>query len=250
MEADNIRHSCYTPRVCAANYPQPNLLILGGGSSLASHLIQEALEDNYHVTATVRELPKPPQVGDTRWVQLDLETDESISSFFSAIENTKFQRIIYCIGKTSAPISSKKSVGEVDDYFRIQLSHGAWVIENLIQHLETEGASQLIFVSSRASTFPSYDAHYAACKAGLQALVSSLSLRVASNQSLVSVTSGLLLNSTMYLDMPVDVRVGHETRSGNKLLTVEQAATQIWKVEMSAAVGINGQVIEIGPTYK
>jgi len=34
------------------------------------------------------------------------------------------------------------------------------------------------------------------------------------------------------------------------LLTVEQAATQIWKVEMSAAVGINGQVIEIGPTYK
>lgn len=239
--------SCYTQVVNVSTGSSRDLLVIGGTSSLGEAIIAQATSNKMTYLATSRDTV--PQFRDPEdFIALNLSSSSNIETFLDSISNYKFRKIIYCIGSTSGIMLDSMKLGEIEEYFRVQLINAIYLIGKLCDRLDDESTSTLAAVSSRAAIYPSFDFCYAASKGALASFVSSLSKQLPPNKKTIVFTPGALLNSNMFREMPAKVQKSHLDRSRETLLSVSQAAELILKILDSETEG--GSVIEIGPSYK
>jgi NAD(P)-dependent dehydrogenase (short-subunit alcohol dehydrogenase family) len=220
-----------------------NLLIVGGTASISKDIIRIALEKEYKITATFRNKPShlDPNVD---WMELDIANETSIKDFQTYIKNKQFSLIIYLIGELSLSEPNKEK------YLITNLVNAIFVIENLKDSLDIKKNSVLLYMSSRAAIYPSFDLYYSIVKASLTAVIRSLSLRLSKNQKMFSLAPGLIIGSSMYETMLEDVRNSHHMRSDNNLLDMKALASEIFRIIDNQEVFENGSIIEVGPKYK
>jgi hypothetical protein len=238
--------------VYANENPAPKLLVIGGNSSLAPQLFELAEADGFDIYATYRGLEVFSNRSDVHWLYLDFSKRESIDLFFSQIEDLNFVRIVFLVGKTSGFKQKIYSEDDLESYFRTQLIRPIKVIDRLVSFLESEKPANFIFVSSRAALYGSYDWPYGVAKAGIQNFVTSTSKLIENPKSVLSVASGLIVGSTMQMEMIDEVFDSHKNRAhqnGFELMTIEHFVLQLWKFDPVATLEMNGDVVEIGAVY-
>lgn len=223
-----------------------NLLILGGSSSLGQGLIVQAKIRGLSTLSTYRS-SKHCNKSLGNWLELDIENIESIHSFLEKTSNKQFSTIMYCIGSVSNISLHTLSVEQIYKYFETHISNATYLITNLTKNLRKDSPANLIFISSRASMYPSFDFCYAASKAALSSLVTSLSKQIPKIHSTYVMTPGLIKGSNMYLEMEKHIREDHEKRSNYSLITLEEAATFILDFNYSKMP--SGSIIAVGPSY-
>lgn len=210
-------------------------------------IIAQAASSNLTYLATFRDTV--PQYRDPEnFIALNLSSSSDIETFLDSISDYRFKKIIYCIGSTSEIRLDSMKLGEVEEYFKVQLINAFYLIGKLCDRLDDESTSILAAVSSRAAIYPSFDFCYAASKGALTSFVSSLSKQLPPNKRTIVFAPGALINSNMFREMPAKVQKSHMDRSREKLFSVTQAAELILKILESETEG--GAVIEIGPSYK
>ena len=230
----------------------PKLLVIGGTSSLAPQLFELAEKDGFDICATYRDSESVSGHSNINWLHLDLSKRESIDLFFSQIRSLKFVRIVFLVGKTSGFKQRIYSEGELEIYFNTQLIRPIKVIDRLVSFLELEKPSNLLFISSRAALYGSHDWPYGVAKAGIQNFVTSASKVIEKPKSVLSVASGLIVGSTMQMEMTDEVVNSHKSRArenGLDLMTITDFVTQIWNLDPVVTLEMNGQVVEIGAVY-
>lgn len=214
------------------------VLILGASSSLGSSFSSLLTRQGYsRVLSGRRGNPN----ANYEFVPLDLGDRKTIANFFHSIEGKKFDVIVDFIGALSLDFTSKAT------YFTIHLARHLEVIEQLTQNLADEGC--LVFISSRAALYPSFDVAYSATKAGLTAGVRSLAAKQPEGVTMFSVAPGLIEGSRMFGDMEEFVQDSHRVRSGRSLLNVQQFSEQLMDVVINSGTIPRGSVIELGPVY-
>jgi len=226
--------------------PNRNLLILGGSSSLGMELIIQAKSRELSTLSTFRSA-KYRNISYGNWLELNIENKESIHSFLEKISNEEFSTIIYCIGSLSHISLQTLSVEQIYKYFKTYISNATYLITKLTKNLQKNSEANLIYISSRASIYPSFDFCYAASKAALSSLVSSLSRQIPRDHSTYVMAPGLIKGSNMYLEMENHIREDHEKRSNYNLLTLEEVASFILDFNYSKLP--SGSIIEVGPSY-
>jgi short-subunit dehydrogenase len=179
----------------------------------------------------------------SEWLELDLSSDSSIKKFVRQLENRHFELVIFLAGATRERNVSPKKYIEANFLNPIKL------FETLSEKLAKETPSCFIFISSRAAKYPSFDVYYSAVKSGVSAALRSLNATAHSESKFLSVVPGLIIGSTMYEEMDTNVRESHKVRSNNKLLDINQAAREIFNIIDNKNKFINGEMIEIGPSY-
>jgi len=226
-------------------YRFSNLLVVGGNSSIGGELILKAQRHYEFITATYR---SQNVLNDTsvKWLELDVSKIKSIDKFLKSILKQKFETIIYTIGVESNFNLQEISLRKIQNYFETHIINTSYLITKLIYNLNEK--SNFIYLSSRASIFPSHDFCYAASKSAISSLVVSLSKQATHEQGFYVVAPGLIIGSGMYNRMQEKYIRSHRLRSGGKLLNVEQLASEILSYNFSKFE--NGSIIQIGPSYR
>ena len=155
-------------------------------------------------------------------VELDISSEESISSFESFIQNTQFDNVVSLIGKTFIEKHFDKKLSNVSLYLTSYITNLICLFDKVIASLDnTKNNSTFTYVSSRAAIYGSFDPYYAATKSALQAYVTSLSNKYPQIDFHL-IISGLIEESRMFLEMDLANVENHRTRAGNQLAHVDQ----------------------------
>lgn len=222
-----------------------NLLILGGTSSVAEDIARLAYADNYRVILTFRAHKKNGDYGS--WYELDTEREESIDNFLAEIQGIKFDRVICLIGATTNSHYSKLNLTSTISYYSSQLAGICYLISRILANLKFDAS--FIVLSSKSANNKSYDIHYSAVKAGLQAFVKSISQFAVAQQSILCIAPSLIDKSTMYFQMTKSNRVIHNKKANGKLLSKDEISNFIWNLDNKMCFTLNGRVIEIGRDF-
>ena len=235
--------------VNANNLLPSKLLVIGGDSSLGSAVIVLAKSQGFDVTATTRrQIEKKYE--NVEWLLLDIEDASSVEGFINSLTDSRFERIIYCLGELSNITNFDESQDAYQKYFNTCFATSAFILMKIVASLDSTQPSQLIYVSSRSAIYPSFDFAYAAVKSGLTSFITSLAKRLEYPMSALSVAPGLIIDSGMYKKMAKDIQDSHKHRSGYRLLTLEDTARLILNIDCEQSIRQNGQIIEIGPSYE
>jgi len=247
MEEDNRTYVCYTLMVNANNHPNSDLLILGGSSSLGQEIIIQAKKLGISITATSRSIENA-QIDDVNWKQLNIDSIASIDIFLNEIADFQFSTIIFCIGSLSNIKFNSISLEQTYKYLETYVFNATYLITKLTSNLNSQLFSKLVYVSSRAALYPSFDFYYAMSKAAISSFVSSLSRQLPIKHSTYVFVPGLIKGSNMYNKMDLINREDHENRANHKLVTLQEAANFILKFDYSTTP--SGYIVEVGPSYK
>jgi nucleoside-diphosphate-sugar epimerase len=223
------------------------LLILGGTSSFAGELINNAKNKNYEVIASFREPSKVPEKSEIELFQLDVQHLKSIEKFLTQIDNYKFSRIVCLMGSLSE-IHSINSYKVSARYIETYVTNLVYLLDNLLLANRAESNCKILIVSSRAAKYGSYDYHYAIAKAAMEAYVKSKSKSTPQVQ-INALSLGLVKGSKMFNEMPIEVSSSHEKRTNYKLLTVPEVAIEIIDIFDRSAID-SGTTIYFGPQYE
>lgn len=200
------------------------------------------------ITATYRDINKAqPRSNDLLWVPLDLKSHDSISEFLQSISENNFERIIVLIGATSNLEGDTGSLDLLYSYYENYISGLHYLIRQVIPLLQEPG--NMVVLSSRAASHPSFDAHYAATKGALESLIRSLAPKLSSLQSVICIAPSLIENSEMYYEMSAENIEKHRSRSSKKLLDTNDIARFIFEMSPQVTQEINGRTIPIGSDY-
>ncbi len=159
----------------------------------------------------------------------------------------KFERIIVLIGATSKLEANTDAIDRLYSYYENYISGLHYLIRQLIPQLQS--FSNIVILSSKSASHPSFDAHYAATKGALESFILSIAQKLPNSQSAICIAPSLIENSEMYHEMSPKNVERHKTRSTQKLLDLNEMAEFI--VEMSPRVTqlINGRTISVGSDY-
>ena len=218
------------------------MLLIGGDSSLGAAISARASVQGWSVLSTSRKCEQGSSA-ESGELFLDLSKQDSIEGFFSVIGEKRFQSVIFSIGKTS------KKQEDLDEYFRVHLVNALRVITRVAGLVSHERGSSIIYLSSRAALYPSFDVNYSVVKAGLMAGLRSLSRVAPPNQRFLSLAPGLIEDSSMYREMSPAVQENHRLRAGGSLLTMEEFANQCLEIVNNSEDFAQGATIELGPVY-
>ena len=200
------------------------------------------------ITATYRDINKAqPRSNDLFWVPLDLKSRVSISEFLQSISENSFERIIVLIGATSNLEGDTGSLDRLYSYYENYISGLHYLIRQVIPLLQEPG--NMVVLSSRSASHPSFDAHYAATKGALESLIRSLAPKLSSLQSVICIAPSLIENSEMYYEMSAENIEKHRSRSSKKLLDTNDIARFIFEMSPQVTQEINGRTISIGSDY-
>jgi NAD(P)-dependent dehydrogenase (short-subunit alcohol dehydrogenase family) len=230
----------------------PELLLIGGTSSLSDHIIDLAERDGYFVHATYRKRRESHSKAFVNWKYLEISDLNSIENFLQSLEAKKFRRIIFLVGSTSPKNSQNISFPELSQFLQTYLVNIIYILKNLINNLETECKSNLIFLSSRSGLYGSFDWAYGVSKAGVQNFLESISKNCPEKVSLLSLAPGLIQDSKMALNMDPKIFRNHQNSArivGGELLKVAEISKIIWDLSPEQSQVFNGKVIEVGPVY-
>ena len=219
-----------------------NLLVIGATSSLGPALVTLARKREYQVTGTYRNsLKRYDAIAE--WLEFDLSDESCIEKLSEKLENRHFELVIILMGAT------RLMTMRPEEYVKTNFVNTIRLFEMLTEKLAKETPSCFVFISSRSAKYPSFDIYYSAVKSGLSAALRSLNATAHSKSKFLSILPGLIIGSGMYEEMDFNVRESHRTRSQNELLNVEEAANEIFNVIDNKIKYIDGEMIEIGPSY-
>ena len=219
-----------------------NLLIIGATSSIGPALVLQAQKKGYQVTGTFRSSSKRyDEISE--WIELDMSDEVSVKRFTTNLENKQFELVIYLVGAT------RLNTDNPEDYIKTNFTNPLNLFGILTAKLAQEKPACFIFVSSRAAKYPSFDVYYSAVKSGLCAGLRSLSATAHPESKFLSILPGLIIGSGMYEEMDLKVRDSHRVRSQNQLLDIQETASEIFNVIENSKAFVNGEMIEIGPSY-
>lgn len=224
-----------------------SILIIGGTSSLAENLIRVAKEESFDITATFRGCLENELDDQIHWMNLELSEIESIERFLINLGEKKFDKVFFLIGAVTNKYFLEMTHIELLKYYSSYVANSVYLLQKCFLFLKT--TSRILVMSSRAGTNVSYDVHYSSMKSALEAFVRSSSKALTANQSIIGISSGLIENSRMYLDMKPEHRISHKIRAGGSLITVEDLCSEIWLLSSSQSTENNGHTIHVGPIY-
>ncbi len=223
------------------------LLILGGTSSFAGELINNAKNKNYEVIASFREPSKVTEKIEIELIPLDIQNLNSIEKFLSQINNYNFSHIVCLIGALSE-IHSANSYKVSAKYIETYVTNLVYLLDNLFLANRLEDNCKILIVSSRSVKYGSFDYYYAIAKASIEAYVKSkskLKLQIRIN----ALSIGLVKGSKMFNEMPTEVSNTHEKRTNDKLLTIPEVAKEIIDILDCSTVN-SGEILYFGPQYE
>ena len=223
------------------------LLILGGTSSFAGELINNAKNNNYEVIASFGDSSIGPEKSEIELIPLDIQQLDSIEKFLSQIDNYNFSRVVCLIGALSK-VNSMKSYKALSKYIETYVTNLVYLLDNLFFSNRVKDNCKILIVSSRAVKYGSYDYHYAIAKAAMEAYVKSKSKSTPQVQ-INALSLGLVKGSKMFDEMPIEVSSSHEKRTNYKLLTVPEVAKEIIDIFDRSAID-SGTTIYFGPQYE
>ena len=224
------------------------ILLLGGTSSLAPQLIDKLLAQGHIITATYRDVNKTRHdSNDLFWVPLDLNSRNSILDFLKIISECRFERIIVLIGATSNLEANLGAVDPLYTYYENYISGLHFLIRQTIICLKDVG--NMVVLSSRSASHPSFDAHYAATKGALESLIQSIAPKLPNSQSVICIAPSLIENSEMFHEMTPENVERHKMRSSKKLLNLNEIAEFICAMSPQVTQLMNGRTISLGPDY-
>lgn len=226
----------------------PSILLLGGTSSLAPQLIDKLLAQGYMITATYRDTNKTRQDSNGLfWVPLDLNSRDSISDFLERIGGNKFERIIVLIGATSNLEAGVYAIDSLYAYYANYISGLHFLIRQIIICLEDIG--NMVVLSSRSASQPSFDAHYAATKGALESLIQSIAPKLPNSQSVICVAPSLIEYSEMYFEMTSENIERHKMRSNRTLLKINEIVEFVSAMSPQVTQLMNGRTVSLGLDY-
>jgi len=223
------------------------LLILGGTSSFAGELINNAKNKNYEVIASFREPSKVPEKSEIELFQLDVQHLKSIEKFLTQIDNYKFSRIVCLIGslsETHSIHSYKVSARYIETY----VTNLVYLLDNLLLANRSEYNCKILLVSSRAAKYGSFDYYYAIAKASIEAYAKSKS-KSKPQIRINALSIGLVKGSKMFNEMPTEVSNTHKKRTNDKLVTIPEVAKEIIDIFDRSAID-SGVTLYFGPQYE
>lgn len=223
------------------------LLILGGTSSFAGELINNAKNNNYEVIASFREISTGLVKSEIELIPLDIQHLDSIEKFLSQIDNYNFSRIVCLIGALSE-VHSIDSHKASSKYIETYVTNFIYLLDNLLFSNRVEDNCKILIVSSRSAKYGSFDYYYAIAKASIEAYVKSKSKSTPQVQ-INALSIGLIKGSKMFNEMPTEVSNAHEKRTNYKLLTVPEVAKEILEIFDRSAID-SGTTIYFGPQYE
>jgi len=226
-----------------------NLLIVGGTSSLSKYICDLALTEGWAVYVTYRDENKkflPDQLG---WIYLDFDKIMSVEKALESIDGIKFKKIIYLVGEISDMQNKEISFGDLDSYFKRNISVPVWFLKSLLLNQKFDEGSTFTYMSSRASLLGSNDFCYGIAKASIENFVKSLSLLPRLGLKFRVLHSGLILGSGMQKNMPPEIVMIHSDKSGNRLVVADRVANQIWEFSSLSTSAKNLEIMEIGVPY-
>ena len=225
-----------------------SVLLLGGTSSLAPQIITKFLSEGYSITATYRNLNKCQQYSNSiSWIHLDLNSRDSVSEFFAQIAKQDFERIIVLIGATAKMENNEYDMSALYTYYENHISALHYLIRRSCAHLKEVG--NLVALSSRSGSHPSFDAHYSASKGALESLIRSIAPKLLDSQSVICLAPSLIENSEMYFEMTPSNIEKHRSRSHQKLLSINEVSDFIFELTPRVTRIMNGRTIPLGPDY-
>jgi NAD(P)-dependent dehydrogenase (short-subunit alcohol dehydrogenase family) len=224
---------------------QPNLLIVGGTSSLSYGLIEIALREKYNVFITKRELNEDkPGISN---ISLNLESDDSLKSFNKEISKHHFDRIIFTIGALSG-LQHGKTEQALRDYITTYVSNAIQVLEICMARMTDN--SSLVFVSSRSANNKSFDPYYSAAKAAVQSFLMSFTNYLPERKKIFILAPSLIEASSMYHSMSESDHDRHRNMGFGKLLSLSDVTSTIWSLGPENLIWKSGDVVEIGNVQK
>jgi NAD(P)-dependent dehydrogenase (short-subunit alcohol dehydrogenase family) len=134
-------------------------------------------------------------------------------------------------------------------YVETYLTNLLYLCQSLSLSLKSRDISAMLHVSSRASLYPSRDILYSAVKGGMNSALRSIARGLPEKTKIISIAPGLVLNSTMSNDMPLEIREDHIGRSSDELMGVDEFATQFVDLIANIKDIKSGSLVELGPVY-
>ena len=223
------------------------LLILGGTSSFAGELINNAKNKNYEVIASFREPSKVPEKSEIELFQLDVQHLKSIEKFLTQIDNYKFSRIVCLIGSLSE-IQSINSYKVSAKYIETYVTNIVYLLDNLLLANRAKHNCKILLVSSRSAKYGSFDYYYAIAKASIEAYAKSKS-KSKPQIRINALSIGLVKGSKMFNEMPKEVSNTHKKRTNDKLVTIPEVAKEIIDIFDRNAID-SGVTLYFGPQYE
>ena len=222
-------------------------LILGGTSSLAAILCRFAKGEYFEDTATYRDSFCKNRDIHINWLNLELSEKNSIENFLVQIKDSKFERVFFLISAVTNKYFLNMSYTKLSKYFSTYVVNSLCLLQNCLSNIHP--TSNILVMSSRAGANASYDVQYLAVKSTLEGYVRSLARALSSNQGIIGISSGLIQNTRMYLDMKPEHRESHKERAGESLITVEELCSLIWNLSADKSSENNGKIIHLGPVH-
>jgi NAD(P)-dependent dehydrogenase (short-subunit alcohol dehydrogenase family) len=222
-------------------------LILGDISSLAQILCRFEKGESFEDTATYRDSLCKNRDIHINWLNLELSEKSSIENFLVEIRDSKFERVFSLISEITNKYFLNISYTKLSKYYSTYVVNSLYLLQNCLSNIHP--TSNIFFMSSRARANASYDVHYSAVKSALEGYVRSSARALSSNQGIIGISSGLIQNARMHLDMKPEHRKSHKERVRDTLITVEELCSQIWNLSAGKSSENNDQIIHLGPAY-
>jgi 3-oxoacyl-[acyl-carrier protein] reductase len=224
-----------------------NVLIIGGGASIAEEVIDSFLAKGANLMVTINERnPSYLVRNKIKITQLDLTSSMSLDKFckesLAAFGNIDI--LIFLTG-----LLPGKSLAEYDDeliekVMKVNFTGQALFLRRVLANINQ--GSAIVILSSISGERGSFDPIYAAAKAAQIGFVKSLATWLAPKVRVNAIAPSLIESSSMFYQMSADRREFHREQSPTgKLISKSELAGIIINLCEPSWSNVNGQVISV-----
>ena len=244
----------------------PNLLVIGGDSSISQSIVSKAANAGWNVIASTRSSVKRPEPTPTsqerfhpaevngtqesfsKKVFLDLESEVSVRSFVTDLVRggIKLDGVVFAGAVAHGGRIGMVSDEQIERVLRVNLVSWMSLSQRLVRLMRSP--SSIVFISSdSAHTAIAANFLYGASKAAIERFAQSLSLELADRGVRVNCVSPTLVETPMLEEMDVKSRVEVLSRArAERMLSPEEVAASILFLLSCDSSAINGQTRYLG----
>lgn len=215
-----------------------NILIVGANSFIAKNAVEKLKEKQYNCFLTFRSADNEKQL-------LDLEKEESITSFCSNYKDVFFDGVLFFQGINPSKNTKEMTVEHFIKMLHVNLIGPTLFLKHFNKNLNKD--AMILFVSSVAAQKGSYDPSYAAAKSAIHGLTQSLANEFVDFR-FNTISLGLVENSPVYNNMTPDFRQKHAERMNNRFVHVNNVSSAI--CELLQNTSINKITLSIDGGFK
>ena len=159
-----------------------NILVTGAEGALGSAVVKRFVASGTSVIGTYREAPG---IADERitWVKMNISDSRSVAEGIASLRAQfgEIEGLIHCAGGFRYSPLEQTSDQDLDFLLNVNLRSAFLLLRELLPSMKKKGFGRIVLVSAKASLNPGAGlSAYAASKAGLNAIVSSVADEVRS----------------------------------------------------------------------